>query len=145
VVPFSNVENSKSADVTASLLETSLLNTTEAADATRSRSYTPLHPYPVPGYYPQTPLSIFSSTLQLFERFENDTLFFAFYHRIGTFQQYLAARELKRQSWRFHKKYQTWFQRFEEPSEVNDAYEQGTYVYFDYEKTWSQKKKDDFR
>jgi hypothetical protein len=33
----------------------------------------------------------------------------------GTYQQYLAARELKKQSWRYHKKYMTWFQRHEEP------------------------------
>lgn len=29
--------------------------------------------------------------------------------------QYLAAKELKKQSWRYHKKYMTWFQRHEEP------------------------------
>jgi hypothetical protein len=39
-----------------------------------------------------------------------DTLFFIFYFQTGTLQQYLAARELKRQGWRFHKKYLTWFQ-----------------------------------
>jgi CCR4-NOT transcription complex subunit 3 len=78
--------------------------------------------------------------------------------------QYLAARELKRQSWRFHKQHCAWFQarsgtahparalcgrrslsscagtrsrwrgaqRHEEPKSANDDYEQGTYVYFDY-------------
>jgi CCR4-NOT transcription complex subunit 3 len=50
----------------------------------------------------------------------------------GTYQQYLAARELKKQSWRYHKKYNTWFQRHEEPKITTDEYEQGTYVYFDF-------------
>lgn len=92
----------------------------------------------------------------------NDTLFFAFYYQqvlsvlylsflccfVGvilpsvcyqvscflqnTFQQYLAAKELKGQSWRYHRKYNTWFQRHEEPKVATDEYEQGTYVYFDF-------------
>jgi hypothetical protein len=37
-------------------------------------------------------------------------LFFSFYYQPGTFQQYLAARELKRQSWRYHKQHSAWFQ-----------------------------------
>lgn len=111
----------------------------------RTKTYSPVNAYPVPGYYPQTPLSLFQSRPAIFERFELDTLFFAFYYRPGSYQQFLASRELKRQSWRFHKIYQTWFQRHEEPTEVNDMYEQGTYLYFDYEDTWTQKKKVDFK
>ena len=73
----------------------------------------------------------------------------------------MAARELKKQSWRFHKKYLTWyphplpahaivftcahrFQRHEEPKEITNDYEQGTYVYFDYETGWCQRKKAEF-
>ncbi|KAJ3123727.1 general negative regulator of transcription subunit 5 [Physocladia obscura] len=66
-------------------------------------------------------------------------------YRSSKTQLYLAARELKKQSWRFHKKYSTWFQRFEEPKAITDEYEQGTYVYFDFEGSWSQCKKLDFR
>jgi CCR4-NOT transcription complex subunit 3 len=80
----------------------------------------------------------------MFERFDIDTLFFIFYYQQGTIYQYLAARELKRQSWRFHKKYMTWFQRHEEPRAITDEYEQGTYVYFDFEGTWCQRKKSEF-
>jgi CCR4-NOT transcription complex subunit 3 len=47
--------------------------------------------------------------------------------------RYLAAKELKKQSWRYHKKYLTWFQRHEEPKDITNDYDQGTYVYFDYE------------
>ena len=48
------------------------------------------------------------------------------------------------QSWRFHKKYLTWFQRHEEPTITNEEFEQGTYVYFDYETGWCQRIKSDF-
>lgn len=48
------------------------------------------------------------------------------------------------QSWRFHKKYQTWFQRHEEPSVTNEEYEQGTYVFFDYESNWEPRVKSNF-
>lgn len=111
----------------------------------RLKTYFPQNPYPVPGYYPQTPLTTFTTTPAVFERLDTDALFFAFYFRPGTYQQFLASKELKRQSWRFHKKYLTWFQRHEEPVEVNENYEQGTYIYFDYEKSWCQRKKNDFR
>lgn len=52
-----------------------------------------------------------------FTKFDIDTLFFAFYYQQGTYQQYLAAIELKRKNWMFHKKYHTWFRRAE-PSEA---------------------------
>ncbi|KAI3651955.1 hypothetical protein MP228_003258 [Amoeboaphelidium protococcarum] len=80
----------------------------------------------------------------LYEKVELDTLFFIFYHMQGSTQQYLAAKELKKQSWRFHKKYFTWFQRHEEPRAITDEYEQGSYIYFDYEGSWCQRKKLDF-
>jgi CCR4-NOT transcription complex subunit 3 len=41
----------------------------------------------------------------LFKKFDPDTLFFIFYYRQGTYHQYLASRELKRQGWRYHTKY----------------------------------------
>lgn len=70
---------------------------------------------------------------------ENDTLFYAFYYKQGTYQQYLAAKALKDQAWRFHKQYQTWFQRHEEPKNITEEFEQGTYRFFDYESTWCVK------
>jgi CCR4-NOT transcription complex subunit 3 len=59
--------------------------------------------------------------------------------------RYMAAKELKRQSWRFHVKYMTWFQRHSEPQAITEEYEQGVYVYFDWEGSWCQRKKSDFR
>lgn len=46
----------------------------------------------------------------------------------GTKAQYLAAKALKKQSWRFHTKYMMWFQRHEEPKTITDEYEQVLFV-----------------
>ncbi|KAJ3087210.1 general negative regulator of transcription subunit 5, partial [Quaeritorhiza haematococci] len=125
------------------MLDTSAQFVPDALDSERPKYYMAKNPYPTPGYYPQTPLGVFENPL-IFEKFDIDTLFFIFYYQQGTYQQYLAARELKRQSWRFHKKYLTWFQRHEEPKAITDEYEQGTYIYFDYEGAWCQRKKTEF-
>ena len=42
----------------------------------------------------------------------------------GTRAQYLAAKALKKQSWRFHTRYMMWFQRHEEPKRITDEYEE---------------------
>jgi CCR4-NOT transcription complex subunit 3 len=97
--------------------------------------YTPQEKMSVPRYYPQEPSPIINDPA-LYSRIDTDTLFFIFYYRQGTYQQYLAAKALKGQSWRFHKQYQTWFQRHEEPKTITEDYEQGTYRFFDYESTW---------
>jgi len=102
------------------------------------------------------------SSPALFSQIDVETLFYVFYYLPGTYQQYattlsarswrtyplhryLAAKELKRQSWRFHVKYLTWFQRHSEPQAITEEYEQGVYVYFDWEGSWCQRKKSDFR
>ncbi|KAF9931461.1 general negative regulator of transcription subunit 5 [Linnemannia zychae] len=117
------------------MLETSFQYLPEPADTERHdfgpKYYSPKNPYPTPSYYPQMPPPALFESPTTFEKFDIDT--------------YLAARELKKQSWRFHKKYLTWFQRHEEPKAITDDYEQGTYVYFDYEGAWCQRKKTDFR
>ena len=35
----------------------------------------------------------------------------------------MAAKALKKLSWRFHTKYMMWFQRLEEPKAITDDYE----------------------
>jgi len=86
---------------------------TSKNDSERPRSYAPRNPYPTPASYPSQPSSVFDNP-SIFEKLGTDCLFFIFYYQQGTYQQYLAARELKKQSWRYHKKYMTWFQRHEE-------------------------------
>jgi len=127
-----------------SALNDSFATVPSAIDNERSRTYTPQNPYPTPASYPTTPSALFDNPA-VFEKLGTDCLFFIFYYAQGTYQQYLAARELKKQSWRFHKKYMTWFQRHEEPQITTDEYEQGTYVYFDYETGWCTRIKQDFR
>lgn len=118
------------------LLSMSMAAAPDSTDTEAPRHYRPQNPYPyTPSHYPQEPLAIFDDK-RLYERIETDALFYAFYYRQGTYQQYLAAKALKSQSWRFHKQYQTWFQRHEEPKAITEDYEQGTYRFFDYESTW---------
>lgn len=126
-----------------SMLHAAFQHLPESRENERMPSYLPQSPAAVPDYYPQEPLNLLDN-IPMFEKFDTDTLFFIFYYQQGTYQQYLAAKELKNQSWRFHKKYLTWFQRHEEPKEITNDYEQGTYVYFDYEAGWCQRKKTEF-
>ena len=116
----------------------------EPIDSENPKHYVPKDPFPTPHYYPQSPSALFDNPL-LYAKFDVDTLFFIFYYQPGTYRQYLAARELKKQSWRFHKQYLTWFQRHSEPQAITDEYEQGAYVYFDWEGSWCQRRKNDFR
>ena len=68
-----------------------------------------LPPGGVPTSYPSTKMPILDNPA-LFEKLDTEALFFAFYYQPGTYQQWLAARELKRQSWRYHKQHGAWFQ-----------------------------------
>ena len=117
------------------LLSTSHATCPDYLDTEKPRHYRPQSKYNTPSYYPQEPSTIIDDP-NLYGKIDTDTLFYIFYYRQGTYQQYLAAKSLKNQSWRFHKQYQTWFQRHEEPKNITDEYEQGTYRFFDYESTW---------
>ncbi|PKU61971.1 CCR4-NOT transcription complex subunit 3 [Dendrobium catenatum] len=137
------------------MLEAALRKLPQPKDSQRIKNYTPRHPTVTPASYPQTRADIFENPA-FWERLGmdqsgTDTLFFAFYYQQNTYQQYLAARELKRQSWRYHRKYNTWFQRHEEPKVTTDEFEKGTYVYFDFHITddnqqhgWCQRIKTEF-
>ncbi len=134
-------EETKARETSSSPFNIDMLNASRATaptplDAERPNHYQPLTRYPqAPAHYPQEPLGIFDDP-RLYSRIDTDSLFYAFYYRQGTHQQYLAAKALKSQSWRFHKQYQTWFQRHEEPKNITEEFEQGTYRFFDYESTW---------
>ncbi|KAN0064142.1 general negative regulator of transcription subunit 5 [Thecaphora frezii] len=125
-------------------LESSFMNVPEPLDSDKPKYYVPKNPFPTPAYYPQAPASVFDNPA-LYAKFDVETLFYIFYYQQGTYHQYLAAKELKKQSWRFHKQYLTWFQRHSEPQAITDEFEQGVYVYFDWEGSWCQRKKSDFR
>jgi len=142
VAPLGPVPLSKENQFQYSMLEAASHHLPHPSDSERLRPYLPRNPCGTPHYYPQTPPPG-SDTIDFFQRLSTETLFFIFYYMEGTKAQYLAAKALKKQSWRFHTKYMMWFQRHEEPKMINDEYEQGTYIYFDYEK-WGQRKKEGF-
>lgn len=142
VAPLGPVPLSKENQFQYSMLEAASHHLPHPSDSERLRPYLPRNPCGTPHYYPQTPPPG-SDTIEFFQRLSTETLFFIFYYMEGTKAQYLAAKALKKQSWRFHTKYMMWFQRHEEPKMINDEYEQGTYIYFDYEK-WGQRKKEGF-
>jgi CCR4-NOT transcription complex subunit 3 len=59
----------------------------------------------------------------------------------GSKGQYLAAKALKKQSWRFHTKYMMWFQRHEEPKVINEEYEQVSMFPFSIFRNFTKMKK----
>lgn len=118
------------------MLNASRLTCPTPHDSEKPNHYKPQNPYNyTPAHFPQEPSNVFDDP-RLYSRIDTDSLFYAFYYRQGTYQQYLAAKALKGQSWRFHKQYQTWFQRHEEPKNITEEFEQGCYRFFDYESTW---------
>eukprot|EP01129_Flabellula_baltica_P009724 TRINITY_DN401_c0_g3_i1.p1 TRINITY_DN401_c0_g3~~TRINITY_DN401_c0_g3_i1.p1 ORF type:complete len:425 (-),score=112.75 TRINITY_DN401_c0_g3_i1:1-1275(-) len=126
------------------MLMSSMRYLPEQVEAEKPKKYKPKYPYPhTPHFFPQEPSRYFEDP-SLYEKFRSETLFFIFYYQQGTYQQYLAAKELKRQAWRYHKSYLTWFQRHDPPEEITADYERGTYVYFDYENGWCKRKKSNF-
>lgn len=127
------------------LLESSYMNCPDSFMANKPKYYQPASYFPTPSYYPQEPLAALDDASTIGEKMDIDTLFYIFYYRQGTYQQALAAKELKNRSWRFHKRFLTWFQRHEEPKEINNDYEQGTYRYFDFEGLWLQRRKSNFK
>jgi len=142
VAPLGTVPLQKEHQAQFQLMESAYYHMPHPSDSEKVRTYLPRNSYPTPSYYIQTPLP-HSDTVEFYQRLANETLFFVFYYMEGTKAQYLAAKALKKQSWRFHTKYMMWFQRHEEPKIINEEYEQGTYIYFDYEK-WGQRKKEGF-
>ncbi|XP_076328918.1 CCR4-NOT transcription complex subunit 3-like isoform X2 [Tachypleus tridentatus] len=141
VAPLGPVPLTKDCFYQSQMLEASIRHMPHPSDSERLRSYFPRNPWPTPSYYPQSLPNC--DSLDFFQRLSVESLFFIFYYMEGTKAQYLAAKALKKQSWRFHTKYMMWFQRHEEPKTITDEFEQGTYIYFDYEK-WGQRKKEGF-
>ncbi|EZA53169.1 CCR4-NOT transcription complex subunit [Ooceraea biroi] len=142
VAPLGPVPLQKEHQLQFQMMEAAYYHMPHPSDSERLRSYLPRNTCTTPPYYQQVQLP-HSDTVEFFQRLSTETLFFIFYYMEGSKGQYLAAKALKKQSWRFHTKYMMWFQRHEEPKVINEEYEQGTYIYFDYEK-WGQRKKEGF-
>ena len=131
-----------------SLLEVSYSARARCEDISRVRSYAPSNPfihgpsersvYPQSVEVPDNP--------QLFMKLPLDALIVIFYYREGTYAQFLASQELKRQNWRFHKKFGIWFKRVEGGIRtINPAFEYGAYNYFDISsEAWGSRLRSDF-
>uniref|UniRef100_A0A8C1YI97 CCR4-NOT transcription complex subunit 3 n=1 Tax=Cyprinus carpio TaxID=7962 RepID=A0A8C1YI97_CYPCA len=142
VCPLGPVPVSKEQLYQQAMQESAWTHMPHPSDSERIRQYLMRNPCPTLPFHQQMPPS-HSDTVEFYQRLSTETLFFIFYYLEGTKAQYLAAKALKKQSWRFHTKYMMWFQRHEEPKTITDEFEQGTYIYFDYEK-WGQRKKEGF-
>ncbi len=113
-----------------------------AIDTERARNYTPRNPFHTPQCFWSEPPS---KDPAIFSKFHIDTLFFIFYFQQGTQHQYLAARELRKQSWRYHKLNFKWFKRHAGPKVTTHEFEEGAYMYFDYENGWQKMIEENFR
>eukprot|EP00914_Ancora_sagittata_P027115 GHVO01053138.1.p1 GENE.GHVO01053138.1~~GHVO01053138.1.p1 ORF type:complete len:125 (+),score=18.23 GHVO01053138.1:167-541(+) len=96
-----------------------------------------------PTPFPSMPLNTWDDD-SFIKTLGTDTLFFIFHFQPGSQLQYMAARELKRQSWRYHTGQNAWFRRAEPPTESTDTYEKGNYFVFDYQTGWGPKAKTNF-
>lgn len=124
------------------MMESAYYHLPSPSDSERVRPYLQRQPIQTSSYYPQVRYRIgtfsfpfsqpvplqtqlpHSDTIEFYQRLATETLFFVFYYMEGTKAQYLAAKALKKQSWRFHTKYMMWFQRHEEPKIINEEFEQ---------------------
>lgn len=134
------------------VLETSLLNCPDSADAERPRQYNPVNVHPLSVDYPQEPMFELSSA-KLMKKFDNDTLFFCFYYGEGQddLLKYNAAKELSNRGWVFNTETKQWFSRDDRAksrsvsvvaSEEQDVGQ--SYKYFDYQSSWLIRRKDNY-
>ena len=113
-----------------------------APETQRGWDYKPRHEENASQFFPQRVCAALHQAPQL-TRCSLDVLFLMFFARVGTREQLLAAEELQRRGWAYHRKYQTWFQRVGEATSRTDKAESGTYLIFDNER-WCQLEKPDF-
>lgn len=108
--------------------------------------YKPQHMFNTPSNFPQMP-NMKLLQPEFFCRYDVSTLFYIFFYFPGSSQQYFAGRELKQRGWRFHTKYQTWFHRVGEPTEVTKEYEIGKFEYFDHNTSsgWCVRQRNSFK
>lgn len=127
------------------ILDNSFNNKLEIQDSIgRHIQYTPRMVWHNPrSDFPSRPLEKLTNT-SFFDKLALDTLFFIFYFQQGTFQQFLSIQELKRKKWQFHKKCFAWFYKRSDSKITTEDAEVADYIYFDFEKDWCQKIKNDF-
>ncbi|RLV93988.1 General negative regulator of transcription subunit 3 [Spathaspora sp. JA1] len=147
-LPFSSITN---------LVESSLLNCPDSFDAEKPRQYTPTNIHPSSIDYPQEPMYELNNANYM-KKFDNDTLFFCFYYSETTndnFGKWNAAKELSKRNWIYNTELKQWFLKDnknrsmsviqkEEPEDSSQN-EEANYKYFDYEKTWLTRRRENYR
>ncbi|OII74150.1 uncharacterized protein cubi_02952 [Cryptosporidium ubiquitum] len=127
------------------ILDNSFINKPEIQDSIGKHiQYTPRMVWhnPRPDF-PSSPLNKLTNP-SFFDKLALDTLLFIFYFQQGTFQQFLSIQELKKKKWQFHKKCFAWFYKRSDSKVTTEDAEIADYIYFDFEKDWCQKIKNDF-
>lgn len=137
--------NNNTTITTANGTGSSNLNTPGSANTTTLNHTTADSPSTATKQYHN---DIYSNTslAKIFTKFDLDTLFFIFYHYQGTYEQFLAARELnKNRDWQFNKKDRCWYYKEIEklpPGIISNSntdihkLEEESWRYFDYKKSW---------
>lgn len=154
-IPQSRLHNPLPFQNISQLLESSLLNCPDSFDAEKPRQYSPKNIHPSSIDYPQEPMYELN-TKHIMEKFDNDTLFFCFYYSEGidNLAKWNSAQELSRRGWIFNTETKQWFARdsknkVKSPGpdgveEKDEGEDEGNYKYFDYEKTWLIRRRDNF-
>ena len=133
-----------------SVLDFSCQTRPKRGDVVRTGPYTPSNAYShatADGRHVFPDRLVNVEDAELMKKLPVDTLVLIFYYREGTYAQYLASQELKRQNWRFHKKFGVWFRRTESGAvkTMNAAFEYGAYNFFDVSgDNWGMRSKSDF-
>ena len=158
----------------SNLLENSLLNCPDSYDSEKPRQYNPINVHPSLIDYPQEPMYELNSGSYM-KKFDNDTLFFCFYYGgggedIDNFAKYNAAKELSKRGWIFNTEFNQWFLKdshkkhrtmsmVAKEDESNGSVdsinsnnvvaeiseESDNYKYFDYEKTWLTRRRENYK
>ncbi|KAF3441223.1 hypothetical protein FNV43_RR15136 [Rhamnella rubrinervis] len=97
------------------MLEAAYYKLPQPKDSERARTYTPRHFAATPSSYPQVQAPIVNNPA-FWERLSHES------YGTDTYSLHFII----------SRKYNTWFQRHEEPKVATDEFEQGTYVYFDF-------------
>lgn len=128
------------------LLELLLLNCPDSIDAEKPKQYNPVNIHPLLIDYPQEPM-LELNLARLMLKFEVDTLQFCFYYSedLDVLARYHAAKELSKRGWVFNTETKQWFLKDTPPPGKRAALAlEDNYKYFDYEKTWLIRRRENF-
>uniref|UniRef100_A0A3P8WJ47 CCR4-NOT transcription complex subunit 3 n=1 Tax=Cynoglossus semilaevis TaxID=244447 RepID=A0A3P8WJ47_CYNSE len=99
VCPLGPLTLSKDHQYQQAMEEAAWIHMPHPSDSERIRQYLMRNPCPTLTFHQQVPPPQ-CDTVEFYQRLSTETLFFIFYYLEGTKAQYLAAKALKKQSWR---------------------------------------------